>query len=104
MRQQKVTSLIIVDENDETFIGLISAYELIKKVNSIQSIEEIMRIPEHTLTDAATAKDAIMMMPNVKYGVIPVLNEAKKVVGIVTRGTLLTALSSQWTELEGINE
>ena len=104
MRQQKVTSLIIVDENDEKFIGLISAYELIKKVNSIQLIEEIMRIPEHTLTDAATAKDAIMMMPNVKYGVIPVLNEAKKVVGIVTRGTLLTALSSQWTELEGINE
>lgn len=104
MRQQKVTSLIIVDENDEKFIGLISAYELIKKVKSIQLIEEIMRIPEHTLTDAATAKDAIMMMPNVKYGVIPVLNEAKKVVGIVTRGTLLTALSSQWTELEGINE
>ena len=104
MRQQKVTSLIIVDENDEKFIGLISAYELIKKVNSIQLIEEIMRIPEHTLTDTATAKDAIMMMPNVKYGVIPVLNEAKKVVGIVTRGTLLTALSSQWTELEGINE
>jgi osmoprotectant transport system ATP-binding protein len=104
MRQQKVTSLIIVDENDEKFIGLISAYELIKKVNSIQLIEEIMRVPEHTLTEAATAKDAIMMMPNVKYGVIPVLNEAKKVVGIVTRGTLLTALSSQWTELEGINE
>ena len=104
MRQQKVTSLIIVDEKDEKFIGLISAYELIKKVNSIQLIEEIMRIPEHTLTDTATAKDAIMMMPNVKYGVIPVLNEAKKVVGIVTRGTLLTALSSQWTELEGINE
>ena len=104
MRQQKVTSLIIVDEKDERFIGLISAYELIKKVNSIQLIEEIMRIPEHTLTDTATAKDAIMMMPNVKYGVIPVLNEAKKVVGIVTRGTLLTALSSQWTELEGINE
>ncbi|MFJ7827930.1 betaine/proline/choline family ABC transporter ATP-binding protein [Psychrobacillus sp. NPDC096623] len=104
MRQQKITSLIIEDENDDTFIGLISAYELIKKVNSIQSIEEILKVPEHTLTDTATAKDAIMMMPNVKYGVIPVLNEAKKVVGIVTRGTLLTALSSQWTELEGINE
>lgn len=104
MRQQKITSLIIEDENDDTFIGLISAYELIKKVNSIQSIEEIMIVPEYTLTETATAKDAIMMMPNVKYGVIPVLNEAKKVVGIVTRGTLLTALSSQWTELEGINE
>jgi len=104
MRQQKITSLIIVDENDDSFIGLISAYELIKKLNTIQSIEDILIVPEHFLTETATAKDAIMMMPNVKYGVIPVLNEAKKVVGIVTRGTLLTALSSQWTELEGINE
>ncbi|SDN78193.1 osmoprotectant transport system ATP-binding protein [Psychrobacillus sp. OK028] len=104
MRQEKITSLIIEDEQDDTFVGLISAYELIKKVSSIQSIEEILIVPEHTLTDKASAKDAIMMMPNVKYGVIPVLNEAKKVVGIVTRGTLLTALSSQWTELEGINE
>jgi len=104
MRQSKITSLIIEDENDDSFIGLISAYELIKKVNSIQSIEEILIIPDHILTETASAKDAIMMMPNVKYGVIPVLNEEKKVVGIVTRGTLLTALSSQWTELEGINE
>ncbi|MEK5217180.1 betaine/proline/choline family ABC transporter ATP-binding protein [Psychrobacillus sp. FSL H8-0487] len=104
MRQQKITSLIIEDDLDDSFVGLISAYELIKKMNSIQSIEEILIVPEHTLTITATAKDAIMMMPSVKYGVIPVLNEAKKVVGIVTRGTLLTALSSQWTELEGINE
>lgn len=104
MRQSKITSLIIEDENDDSFIGLISAYELIKKVNSIQSIVEILIVPDQILTEKATAKDAIMMMPNVKYGVIPVLNEAKKVVGIVTRGTLLTALSSQWTELEGINE
>ncbi|MEK3954980.1 betaine/proline/choline family ABC transporter ATP-binding protein [Psychrobacillus sp. FSL K6-1464] len=104
MRQQKITSLIIEDDLDDSFVGLISAYELIKKMNSIQSIEEILIVPEHTLTITATARDAIMMMPSVKYGVIPVLNEAKKVVGIVTRGTLLTALSSQWTELEGINE
>ena len=101
MRQQKITSLIIVDENDDTFIGLISAYELIKKVNSIQTIEEIMIVPEYILTDSATAKDAIMMMPRCTFGVIPVLNEAKKVVGLVTRGTLLSALSSQWTEMEG---
>lgn len=104
MRQQKITSLIIENDLDDSFVGLISAYELIKKMNLIQSIEEILIVPEHTLTITATAKDAIMMMPSVKYGVIPVLNEAKKVVGIVTRGTLLTALSSQWTELEGINE
>ncbi len=95
MRQQKVTSLIIVDENH--FIGIISAYELIKSM-TVSINRGNHENPQTVLTDSATAKDAIMMMPNVKYGVIPVLNEAKKVEGIVTRGTLLTALSSQWTE------
>ncbi|TQR14182.1 betaine/proline/choline family ABC transporter ATP-binding protein [Psychrobacillus soli] len=104
MRQQKITSLIILDDNDDTLVGIVSAYELIKKVNTIQSIEEIMLVPEYVLLDSATAKDAIVMMPNVRSGVIPVLSEAKKVVGLVTRGTLLTALSSQWTELEDLNE
>lgn len=104
MRQQKITSLIIVDDNDETLVGVVSAYELIKKVNTIQSIEEIMVVPENVLLDSATAKDAIVMMPNVRSGVIPVLSEAKKVVGLVTRGTLLAALSNQWIEVEDLNE
>ncbi|SES00090.1 betaine/proline/choline family ABC transporter ATP-binding protein [Psychrobacillus sp. OK032] len=104
MRQQKITSLIIVDDNDDTLVGIVSAYELIKKVNTIQSIEEIMVVPEYVLSDSATAKDAIVMMPNVRSGVIPVLGEANKVVGLVTRGTLLTALSNQWTEMEDLNE
>lgn len=104
MRQQKITSLIIIDDNDDTLVGIVSAYELIKKVNTIQSIEEIMVVPEYILSDSATAKDAIVMMPNVRSGVIPVLSEAKKVIGLVTRGTLLAALSSQWTEMEDLNE
>lgn len=104
MRQQKITSLIIIDDNDDTFVGIVSAYELIKKVNTIQSIEEIMVVPEYVLLDSATAKDAIVMMPNVRSGVIPVLSKAKKVVGLVTRGTLLAALSNQWIEVEDLNE
>ena len=102
-RQHKITSLIIVDDQD-AFIGLVSAYELIKKVDSIQSIEEIMVSSKTVLSVSATAKDAIVMMSNAQFGIIPVLDEAQKVKGLVTRGTLLSALSSQWTELEEVNE
>lgn len=102
-RQHKITSLLIVDDQ-ERFIGLVSAYELIKKMDSIQSIKEIMVSPETVLSTSATAEDAIVMMPNAQFGIIPVLDEAGKVKGLVTRGTLLSALSSQWTELEEANE
>ena len=102
-RRHKITSLVIVDEQD-VFIGLVSAYELIKKVDSIQSIKEIMEDPETVLPVSATAKDAIVMMSNALFGVIPVLDEAQRVRGLVTRGTLLSALSSQWTEMGGVDE
>lgn len=44
------------------------------------------------------------MMSNAHHGIIPVLDEAQNVKGLVTRGTLLSALSSQWTEMEEVNE
>jgi len=102
-RQHKITSLIIVDDQG-AFTGLVSAYRLIKSVDTIETIAEIMEAPEAVLSISATAKDAIVMMSNAQYGIIPVLDETQKVSGLVTRGTLLSALSSQWTELEEVNE
>ena len=102
-RRHQITSLIIVDDQG-AFIGLVSAYKLIKNMDNIQTIEEIMEAPETVLPVSATAKDAIVMMSNAHHGIIPVLDEAQNVKGLVTRGTLLSALSSQWTELEEVNE
>lgn len=102
-RRHQITSLIIVDDQD-AFIGLVSAYQLIKNMDTITTIEEIMEVPEAVLPVSATAKNAIVMMSNAPSGIIPVLDDAQKVSGLVTRGTLLSALSSQWTELEGVNE
>ena len=45
MRQQKITALVIVDEN-HSLIGIVSAYDLIKSMGSIKTIEEIMLAPE----------------------------------------------------------
>ena len=99
IRQRKITDLIIVDES-KTLLGIVSAYDVIKSVNSIRTIEEIMQPIGHFLLDSASAKDAIIMMDETPLGLIPVVDEASKVVGLVTRGSLLSALSTQWTETE----
>ena len=101
MRQRKTTALVIVDE-DHSLLGIVSAYELLKGMSSIKTIEEIMQSPQSVLFDSATAKDAIINMEEAPFGIIPVINESRKVKGLVTRGTLLSALSSQWTEMEVI--
>lgn len=97
IRQHKITYLIVVDD-DDAIVGIVHAYDLIRKMDHIKTIEEIMELPQSILSDMATAKDAIIKMSEVKEGIIPVVDDAKKVKGLVTRGTLLTALSSQWTE------
>ena len=102
MRQRKTTALVIVDE-DHSLLGIVSAYDLLKGMSSIKTIEEIMQSPQSVLFDSATAKDAIINMEDAPFGIIPVINESRKVKGLVTRGTLLSALSSQWTEME-VNE
>ena len=99
IRQRKITDLIIVDES-KTLLGIVSAYDVIKSVNSIRTIEEIMQPIGHFLLDSASAKDAIIMMDETPFGLIPIVDEANKVVGLVTRGSLLSALSTQWTETE----
>lgn len=97
MRQKKITSLVIADE-DKTILGIVSAYDIIKKDNQVSTISEMMKPAEHILFDTANAMDALTMMPNAKYGIIPIVDEQKKIKGVVTRGTLLSTLSELLTE------
>lgn len=99
MRQQNITQLIVVDK-DESMIGIVSATELMRKLDEAATIGEVMVQAKHTLARDSTAKDAIVTMEECSMGVIPVINEARQVVGLVTRETLLTAMSSQWTTME----
>jgi len=97
IRQRKITNLIVVDD-DNILIGIVSAHDLIKKLDDIKKIEEIMVSREPFLFDTSTAKDAIIMMNKAPYGILPVIDKMQKLVGVVTRGSLLSAMSSQWTE------
>ncbi|MGE7667010.1 betaine/proline/choline family ABC transporter ATP-binding protein [Ureibacillus composti] len=99
IRQRKITNLIIQD-TDGRLLGIVSAYDLLKKLGTGKTIDEIMVPVEPYLLNTATAKDAIVLIDVAPFGMIPIVDKDHKLVGLVTRGSLLSALSSQWIETE----
>ena len=99
IRQRKITNLVIADEDDK-LLGIVSAYDLLKKLDNTKTVDEIMLPAEPFLLNTATAKDAIVMIDDAPFGMIPIVDKNHKIVGLVTRGSLLSAMSSQWTETE----
>ncbi|MDD2235222.1 MAG: ABC transporter ATP-binding protein [Desulfitobacteriaceae bacterium] len=96
IRQHKIDTLIVCDENGK-LLGIIPSYELHAKKEDIRTIAEIVQPVATILESTATAKDALQMINNASYGIIPVVNETQKVIGVVTRGSLLSFFANQWT-------
>ena len=90
IRQRKITNLIIQDD-DRKLLGIVSAYDLIKKLDVIKTIDEIMVPADPYLLDTATAEDAIVLIDDAPFGMIPIVDKEHKIVGLVTRGSLLSA-------------
>ncbi|WP_303969127.1 betaine/proline/choline family ABC transporter ATP-binding protein [Sporosarcina ureae] len=99
IRQRKITDLLVVDDHKK-LLGIVSAYDLIKQIDGIKTINDVMKPAVPFLLDSATAKDAIIMMDSSPFGMIPIVNEQHILIGIVNRGSLLSAMSSQWTDQE----
>ena len=72
-------------------LGIVSAYDLIKELKNVKTVDELMLPAEPFLLDSATAKDAIITIDEAPFGIIPIVDNDHKVVGLVTRGTLLSA-------------
>lgn len=100
MRQRKTDTLIVVDENGK-LLGIMSSYELQAKKDQAQTIADIMQPVNIVLNNTATAKDALQMITKAAFGIIPVVDETKKVIGVVTRGSLLSFFADQWSEEGG---
>ncbi len=100
MRQCKTDTLIVSDESGR-LLGIVSGYELQAGKGNAQTVAELMKSVDTFLGNTATAKDALQMITRAAYGIIPVVDGAAKVVGVVTRGSLLGFFANQWCEEGG---
>lgn len=95
MRQRKADTLILCNEKNH-LKGIISAYDLQVRMNFIETIQEIAHENYPYLYTTATAQDALILIKEAKFGVIPIIDDNMKVVGIVTRSSLLTTFAEHW--------
>ena len=99
MRQCKTDTLIVNDKAGR-ILGIVSGLDLQTNIVSSQAVEMIMKPAEYVLGHNSTAKDALRMITKAPFGIIPVVDEAHKILGVITRGSLLSFFANQWNEEE----
>ncbi|MCO5579648.1 hypothetical protein L7F22_033505 [Adiantum nelumboides] len=90
-----VSGLPVINENYEC-IGVLSKKDKSKATNGLNSkVQEVMSSPPITLTAEKTVSDAAILMLKHKIHRIPVVNNSRQVVGMVTRTDIFSALEGK---------
>lgn len=104
MRNRKVDSLLIIDPVTKELLGIVKARHLREQKNKDQSVEGFIRTDFTTLLPEECILDALKIVTEKQISTIPVTNENKILLGLVTRSSLVTTLSEQYFDCgeEGI--
>ncbi|WHY84217.1 ABC transporter ATP-binding protein [Neobacillus novalis] len=98
MKDNKVDSLMVTDKNN-VLKGLVTL-KAIQLLNRTTSIEMIMEQNVLSVSQDANLISVLATMNEHKIGYLPVVNSAKQLIGLITRSSILSALSSQLIDLE----
>ncbi|MEM0026751.1 MAG: CBS domain-containing protein [Ignisphaera sp.] len=108
MERYNIASLIVVDENDVVF-GVVTAKDIVIKVFAkgldpkSTKITQILSRPVTIVEPNTPLKDVINLMIGTGHGHIPVVNNAGKVMGIVTIDDVLKYVPEllEYIEIKG---
>lgn len=98
MKENKVDSLMVTD-NTQTLIGLVTLKD-IKVTDRTRLIGEVMEQNIHSVQEDMDLINVFKKMNEHRIGYLPVVNEAGQLRGLITRSSILAALSSQLMDLE----
>jgi osmoprotectant transport system ATP-binding protein len=87
---------LLVGDEEGKLMGIVSAYDLQTKMEGIKAIQEISLPADFYLHESATAKDALIAITGARFGIIPVVDDGNRIIGIVTRSSLLTVFADHW--------
>jgi osmoprotectant transport system ATP-binding protein len=98
MKDTKVDSLMVTDKNN-ALKGLVTlkSIQLLKRTTSIEMIMEHNVL---SVSQEANLISVLATMNEHKIGYVPVVNSHNQLIGLITRSSILSALSSQLIDLE----
>ena len=99
MYNYKVDSLMIVD-NHMNFLGILDANKAAREKNRDKKVDEIMYTECMLVKPDESIIDVINLASSNNVYTLPVVDEKNKLVGLITKSTLVTALSKKYDESE----
>ncbi len=99
MRTNKVDSLLVTDK-EGNFLGIVTIKELRLDGKQNHLLGEIMNKEPIFVYDENHLVEILEVMNEEHIGHVPVVTKDKKLVGLITRSSLLTVLSEQFLEME----
>jgi osmoprotectant transport system ATP-binding protein len=98
MKSNKVDSLLVTDKNN-ILIGMVTL-KGIQLLNRNSEIESVMEKNVLSVTVDSNLISVLTTMNEHKIGYVPVINHTQQLTGLITRSSILSALSSQLIDLE----
>ncbi len=101
MRQNKVDSLLIVERGTRQLAGIVKAGRLRGVEDRSRLAEEYMYEDFPSLLPEQSILDALKIVTENHVSTVPVVDEQKRLTGLITRSSLVTTLSQQYFDYEG---
>ncbi|MDM5331482.1 ABC transporter ATP-binding protein [Neobacillus sp. CF12] len=98
MKSNKVDSLLVTDKNN-ILIGLVTL-KGVQLLNRNSEIDSVMEKNVLAISEDSNLISILATMNEHKIGYVPVINQTKQLTGLITRSSILSALSSQLIDLE----
>lgn len=102
MREKKVDSLLVINKKYQ-LLGYITLEFIRKSENKNVLVEEIMSKEPICVCGDKSLPELLEVFNNLQKGYLPVCDDAGRLLGLVTRSSLISVLSSQYIEIGGNN-
>ncbi|GAA0083673.1 ABC transporter ATP-binding protein [Clostridium sp. MB05] len=102
MREKKVDSLLVINKLG-TLLGYITLEDIQKISEKNKLVEEVMNKEPKWVSGDKSLPELLEVFNNLKKGYLPVCDEVGRLLGLVTRSSLISVLSSQYIEMGGDN-
>jgi osmoprotectant transport system ATP-binding protein len=99
MKSNKVDSLLVVDK-DNKLEGIVTLKDIRKNDSTSQKLEAIMEREVKSVDMNECLLDILKTMNELHIGYMPVVNKYSKLVGLITKSSLLSVLSNQYINQE----
>jgi len=102
MREKKVDSLLVINREGK-LVGYVTLENIKAVGNKNILVEEVMNTNPVCVSGDKNLPELLEVFNNIRKGYLPVCNDEGKLLGLVTRSSLISVLSSQYIEIGGNN-